>query len=78
MDFFKKKNVGNEAETQSKDLREKLEKVEEVKTREVKVYYKSCCGCGCDTTWLYRDVPIDSPLRNGDRVHSLERGDRRI
>ena len=39
--------------------------------RTVKVQYQSCCGCGCDTVWLNRVVPGDSPIQDGDEVDEL-------
>lgn len=40
-------------------------------TREVKLRYKSCCGCGCSDVEVMRTVPFDSPLQNGDRIDEL-------
>lgn len=36
--------------------------------RIVVLRYKSCCGCGCDWVKLERKVPMDSPLKDGDKV----------
>lgn len=62
-------------ETEVTNLKDKLEKVEEVKTREVRLLYSSCCGCGCHDVNVRRNVPIDSPLKNGDRISKIEKGD---
>jgi len=61
----------NENEKQSTDLFEKFQQIRGEKThRTVKLIFKSCCGCGCSDVEIERLVPFDSPLENGDRIHS--------
>ena len=38
------------------------------RTRFVTLYAKTGCGCGGSTTKVRREVPYDSPLRNGDDI----------
>lgn len=47
-------------------------------TRKVILVTESCCGCGCSDVRIKRVVPYDSPLKDGDRVDSIENGDRPI
>jgi len=74
------KNKGTESvESTLKDRFQSIKNAEtQPETRVVKVYYKSCCGCGCSTVNLERTVPYDSELRNGDRVDRIELNDRRL
>lgn len=44
-------------------------------TRRVKLYYTACCGCGCHDEVLYRTVPTNSPLKDGDYVTDIEDND---
>lgn len=44
-------------------------------TRTVILKYKSCCGCGCSTVDLRREVPHDSHLQNGDYADDVEDND---
>lgn len=61
------------------NLKEKFEKISsQPATREVKLIYQSCCGCGCHDTTVVRTVPYDSSLKNGDRISSLEKGDKQL
>lgn len=55
--------------------KEKADIVERPKTRMVKLKYESCCGCGCDTVRLKREVPYDSDLQNGDMADDIEEDD---
>ncbi len=50
----------------------------QAETRIVTVLYNSCCGCGCDTYEYKREVPIDSPLQNGDSIDTVLDGDEYI
>jgi hypothetical protein len=40
-------------------------------TRNVKLLYSSCCGCGCSDIEILRTVPYESPLSDGDRAAQL-------
>lgn len=44
------------------------QEVPAAKTKKVKVYTEACCGCGCDTIWLYREVPVESALSDGSYI----------
>lgn len=46
--------------------------------RVVTLKYKSCCGCGCTYSDITRIVPFDSPLKDGDKVSNLEKGDKPV
>jgi hypothetical protein len=67
--------------TEQKGSKSNLRKAfEEVKnknaTRVVQLLYKKCCGCGCTTHIIEREVPYDSPLQNGiyiDKVKSTDK-----
>lgn len=65
----------------NEELLQKLEKLNTVEVKETKktriVYlkYKSCCGCGCNDMNVRRTVPFDSPLKDGDRIKEIQKGD---
>lgn len=42
------------------------------KTRVVRLKSQSCCGCGCSDVTVIREVNYDSPLKDGDYIHSSE------
>jgi hypothetical protein len=71
---------GSEPQTSKAHLKEQFEAVKEKQitplTRVVTLLYKSCCGCGCSTEEIVRTVPYDSDLKDGDRIKSMERGDK--
>lgn len=57
-------------------LRKEFEESQQTpRTRVVKLKYQSCCGCGCDTTWIKRTVPYDSTLKDGDDAVNLQDDD---
>lgn len=63
-------------ENKNEDLLQQFEAIKEKPiTRVVLLKYNSCCGCGCRTTNIKREVPYDSPLQDGDTVNKLEKGD---
>ena len=47
-------------------------------TRKVRVLYKSCCGCGCYDYAYDREVPFDSPLKDGDYVKQVLPTDKEV
>jgi hypothetical protein len=58
-------------ESQTSELKERLaaENEKEIAVEKViKVYYNSCCGCGCSSVGVYIKVPEDSPLEEGQSV----------
>jgi hypothetical protein len=46
-------------------------------TRTIIVKHKFCCGCGCDYLKFEREVPYDSPLRDGSIVTEVLATDKR-
>lgn len=55
-------------------LKNKFSEIRETpiaRTRIVKLRYESCCGCGCHDVWIKREVPADSPLRDGNYVKKI-------
>lgn len=68
-----------EATDEMAGLKDEFKKLKETPTtRPVILIYKSCCGCGCDDMKVKRTVPYDSPLKDGDRIEKVERGDRSV
>lgn len=49
----------------------KADQVQHPATRRVRLRYRSCCGCGCDWISLYREVPWDSDLKDGDKTEQF-------
>lgn len=71
---MKQKQIQEPTKQQKKNpLAEKFEQIQPF--REVKLKYRSCCGCGCYDEKVLRLVPHDSPLQNGDRIDFLEEDD---
>ena len=60
------------------ELREEFGKVKASGVRKVKLKYKSCCGCGCYDVDIERTVPVDSPLKDGDRAKDFLSGDKMV
>jgi len=72
-----KKQAEVSVSTNNVDLAAKLAEIEkQPATRVVRLVYKSCCGCGCSDIDITREVPYDSPLKNGDRIKKLEKNDK--
>lgn len=60
------------ASQQNAELLKEFEKLKQAPTtRKVKLIYKAICGCGEGDYEIEREVPFDSPLKNGDRVDTL-------
>lgn len=84
MGLFTSKQEKKGVETKSVDssLKEKFASIKNAETvpstRIVRLRYKSCCGCGCNTIEIQREVAYDSSLKDGDYVKSLESNDRRV
>ena len=71
--FEEVKQAGN---VSTSNFKEKFEAIASTPaTRQVKLWAKSCCGCGCSDVEIMRTVPYDSPLQNGDHVKSFEDSD---
>ena len=71
-----KKSANLSVSTNNDELAKKLADMKQPETRRVRLVYKSCCGCGCSDTNVYRTVPYDSNLKDGDRIKALEPGDK--
>lgn len=74
------KQVNSKQENLGMDKKSVLKgKFEEISsqpaTREVKLRYKSCCGCGCSEVEIMRVVPFNSELQNGDKAEEILDGD---
>lgn len=68
--------AGTEAITSFGNLKEKFENISSRPvTRDVRLIYSSCCGCGCSDMDISRTVPYDSPLKDGDRAAQLNDSD---
>ncbi len=70
-------------EEKRSDIQESLKRdfeslVSQEVTREVILIYQSCCGCGCSDINVRRTVPANSNLQSGDRIGSLQSGDKEI
>ena len=61
--------------TDSKNLKERFDKLKKPVYRKVRLTYSDCCGCGCYDQTIERKVPVDSPLKDGDRVKKFESDD---
>jgi hypothetical protein len=60
-----------------KDFQSEKENTVQVPTeRIVYLWYKSCCGCGCNDIWLERTVPFGSSLKHGDKAKDLNKSDK--
>jgi hypothetical protein len=57
---------------------EKENEIQVPTTRIVRLWYKACCGCGCETIWLERQVPFGSSLKDGDEAERFNEGDRQL
>jgi hypothetical protein len=54
------------------ELKAKFDKISsQPATRDVKLLYSSCCGCGCSDVEVLRTVPYDSPINDGDRINKI-------
>lgn len=85
MGFLDKMKESKRTERKQEDsLKERFKKEQEKKvvqpkTRTVRLRYQSSCGCGGGGySDIIREVPFDSPLRDGDQIHSLITGDREV
>jgi hypothetical protein len=61
------------------ELRKKLNEVTKPKKKEkrkVRLLFETCCGCGCNTETIIREVEDDSPLQDGDIATDFIDGDR--
>lgn len=47
-------------------------------TRIVRLRYDSCCGCGCSTMWVQREVPADDSIKDLDWIDSPQLTDKTI
>ena len=72
--------TGSTSNNISADVEERLKKVITTQTtRKVILKYVPACLCpGFDDFMFERDVPIDSPLKDGDIVDRFIPGDREI
>jgi len=62
-----------ETQNQTNDLKETFENIKKTEThRRIRLYFRSCCGCGCYDVQLERIVPFDSPLQDGDHIPSSQ------
>lgn len=73
-------NQNQNSQTTSDEFQKKFREIKAIEIpvlyRTVKLKYKSCCGCGCSYVTIYRKVPADSLLKDGDRVASMIKGDK--
>jgi hypothetical protein len=70
-----KESAAEKTTSNNTDLKKRFEQVQaepvQELTRLVKLKYKQCCGCGCSYTDIIREVPNDSPLKNGDITNTM-------
>lgn len=81
MERLTKKKVDKKQNTSLRDrfTTEKEQAVIQPETRTVKLRYYSSCGCGGGGyTDIMREVPFNSPLKDGDKISELKRGDKGI
>ena len=81
MERLTKKKVDKKQNTSLRDrfTTEKEQAVIQPETRTVKLRYYSSCGCGGGGyTDIAREVPFNSPLKDGDKISELKRGDKGI
>ena len=81
MERLSKKKTEKKRESSLRDrfTTEREQAVIQPETRTVKLRYYSSCGCGGgDYTVIAREVPFNSPLKDGDRIDELKRGDKEI
>lgn len=78
------KQITKEKEQEEKkdDLKKLKDQFTELKaqptTRKVRVYYNSCCNCGCDDILVEREVPMNDPLKDGDKIYDYQNGDQLV
>lgn len=81
MERLSKKKTEKKRESSLRDrfTTEREQAVIQPETRTVKLRYYSSCGCGGGGyTDIAREVPFNSPLKDGDSVDELKRGDKEI
>ena len=81
MERLTKQRVDKKQDTSLKDrfTKEREQVVVQPETRTVKLRYYSSCGCGGGGyTDILREVPFNSPLKDGDKISELKRGDKGI
>lgn len=73
------KKINKEEQQSSPELQDLKEELAEIKkgksTRFVRLWYSSCCGCGCDDVLIVREVPTDSELQDYDMAGSFQEND---
>lgn len=76
------KNSLGTASSVPEELKEKFKEVTNNSTvnidstRLVTLIARSCCGCGCSNINISREVPMDSPLQDGDFVTDYHKSDK--
>lgn len=70
-----KETTSNNAELKKRFEEVQAEPVQEL-TRLVTLKYKECCGCGCSYTDIIREVPYNSPMKDGDVTNKMLKTDR--
>ena len=77
LQIFKKrkhKEVEHKETSNLDNIRQTFEEIKNKTTpqkRMVTLIYKTCCGCGCNETKVYREVDFDSGLKDGDEINDL-------
>jgi hypothetical protein len=70
-----KESVAEKTTSNNADLKKRFEEVQaepvQQLTRLVTLKYKQCCGCGCSYDDIIREVPHNSPLKNGDVTNTM-------
>jgi hypothetical protein len=69
------KTTSNNAELKKRFEEVQAEPVQKL-TRLVTLKYKQCCGCGCSHTDIIREVPYNSPWKDGDVTTNMLNTDR--
>ena len=78
MERLSKKKADKKQDNSLKNrfTKEREQVVAQPQTRTVRLRYYSRCGCGGGGyTDIAREVPFNSPLKDGDRINELKRGD---
>ena len=81
MERLTKQKVDKKQDISLKDrfTKEREQVVVQPETRTVKLRYYSSCGCGGGGYMdILREVPFNSPLKDGDKISELKRGDKEI